>query len=346
MTSLPARFRLLVVAILAGLALVACGSSGGAGRSAAGAPSASGTSTAAFPITMRHVYGATTIAKEPKRVVALGWGVADAALAVGVVPVAMEFQSYGADAQGVLPWTKEKLAQLGVGRPTVLPKSPDEPPYEAIAKADPDLILAVYSGITKEQYRLLEAIAPTVAFTGKPWATPWRDVITQTATALGRAAAGRQVLAKIDDQIAEQAAAHPELRGKSIAAVWDVNPTFYVYRKEDPRVGFMFDLGLTNAPSVDALARGKESFFYTLSYEKVSQLDPDILVAYADTPAGMKSFLGKSYATAIPAVRKGAVAQIVGTEQIAAVSPPTALSLPWGLDYLVRQLSDAAKKTG
>jgi iron complex transport system substrate-binding protein len=42
-------------------------------------------------------------------------------------------------------------------------------------------------------------------------------------------------------------------------------------------------------------------------------------------------------------VRDGTVAQITGTEFISAVSPPTALSLPWGLDEYVSVLSAAAE---
>jgi iron complex transport system substrate-binding protein len=37
------------------------------------------------------------------------------------------------------------------------------------------------------------------------------------------------------------------------------------------------------------------------------------------------------------------VAEVNGTELIAAVSPPTALSLTWGLDDYVEALSAAAK---
>jgi iron complex transport system substrate-binding protein len=41
-------------------------------------------------------------------------------------------------------------------------------------------------------------------------------------------------------------------------------------------------------------------------------------------------------------VRRGAVAQVVGSEFIASVSPPTALSLTWGLDTYVEALAGAA----
>lgn len=42
-------------------------------------------------------------------------------------------------------------------------------------------------------------------------------------------------------------------------------------------------------------------------------------------------------------VRDGTVAQVTGPQFIAAVSPPTALSLTWGLEDYVALLSDAAK---
>src|SRR5690606_26957300 len=84
-------------------------------------------------------------------------------------------------------------------------------------------------------------------------------------------------------RVAEQPEAHPELAGKTVAAIWDVAGTFYVYRAADPRVEFLFDLGLENAPAVDELANGESSFFYTLSYEQLDLLESDILLNYSDT---------------------------------------------------------------
>ena len=298
----------------------------------------------AFPVTLEHALGVTTIEAQPERVVTWGWGSTEAALAVGVVPVAMAYQAYGGDENGVLPWVADKLQSLGAEQPTVLPDSSQEPPYEAIAQAAPDVILATYSGITQEQYDLLSAIAPTVAYTGEPWTTPWRDVVQTVGAALGKSPQADAVLADIDAELARQAASNPGLEGKSIAAVWDVAGTFYVYKAADPRVEFMFELGLVNAPSVDQLANGDAAFYYTLSYEQLDKLDADIIVAYADTQEALDTFLNSSYGQAIPAVRSGAVAGVVGTEFIASVSPPTALSLTWGLDQLVGSLAEAAAR--
>ena len=123
----------------------------------------------------------------PKRVAAWGWGSTDAAIALGVVPVAMPAQSYGGDKEGVLPWNREAIEKAGAEMPTILSES-EEPPYEEFIAAKPDVILATYSGITEEQYKKLSAIAPTVAYPDEAWATPWRDVITTTGEVLGKKA--------------------------------------------------------------------------------------------------------------------------------------------------------------
>ncbi|AWB89643.1 iron-siderophore ABC transporter substrate-binding protein [Salinibacterium hongtaonis] len=298
--------------------------------------------SAAEGATIEHAFGETTVPANPERVVTLGWGSADAALALDVVPVGMETQTYGANDDGLLPWIAEKLDEMGADKPTMIPATDEAPAYEDILALEPDLILAPYSGITEEQYELLSDIAPTVAYPEEAWTTPWQDVISIVGEALGKSDEAVEVLADIDGVIADAAAANPELEGKTVAAVWDVAGTFYVYRAADPRVSFLFGLGLENAPAVDELANGESTFYYTLSYEQLDQLESDILVNFADTQADADAFLAQPYAQAIPAVAAGAVANITGVDLIAAVSPPTALSLTWGLDSYVTTLSQAA----
>lgn len=333
-----ARAWLLIAAVLAAFALAACG--GDDDGAQAGATTAG--SADAFPVTIDHAFGATTVDAAPQRVVTWGWGSADAAIALGVTPVAIPFQSYGGDGDGVLPWIREALDARGEAVPTVLPDSAEEPPYEAIAAAGPDLILAPYSGITEKQYELLSAIAPTVAYPGEAWATPWRETIQIVGTALGRDAEAAALLADIDARFARQAEEHPQLAGKSVAMVWDAGGTFYVYKTADPRVEATLALGLTSDPSVDALANGDETFYYTLSYEKLDRLTSDILVSFADDEKLSRAFLASPHGRTMAQVREGRVAPVVGKEFIAAVSPPTALSLTWGLDDYTEILATAA----
>ena len=292
-------------------------------------------------ITITHAFGETVVPTDADRVVTLGWGSTDAAIALGVVPVAIPFDSYAGDDEGVLPWVREAVDELGAEMPTVLSDSPEEPPYDEIDAANPDVILAVYSGITKEQYDLLSEIAPVVAYSGEAWSTPWRDVITTVGTALGEKEKAAEVISGIEAQVADAAAAHPEFAGKSIAAVSDFSGTFYVYKTADPRVEFLLDLGFVNAPAVDELANGDATFYYTLSYEQLDQLSSDVVLSYNDTAEGAETFLTAPQTSVIPAVSAGHVAQLIGTQYISAVSPPTALSVPWGLDELVSSLAAA-----
>ncbi|WP_230977409.1 iron-siderophore ABC transporter substrate-binding protein [Georgenia yuyongxinii] len=319
------------------LALAACSSGG----SAEEAPASAATAGEPAPVTIQHAFGSTTIPEQPENVVTLGWGSTEAALALGVVPLGIESQTYAADEHGQLPWVAEALTDAGA-EPTMLPATVEEPAYEQIGALAPDLILAPYSGITAEQYELLSEIAPTVAYPEEPWTTPWRDVITTVGTALGVPDKADTLVGDLDAQITEAAQAHPELAGKTVAAVWDLSGTFYVYKAQDSRVDFLLDLGLVSAPAVDELATDEESFVYTLSTEETDRLDSDILVNYASTQEEVDTFLGKSYAQAIPAVQAGAVANITGDQLIAAMSPPTALSIDWGLDTYVDLLSKAA----
>ncbi len=101
-------------------------------------------------------------------------------------------------------------------------------------------------------------------------------------------------------------------------------------------------LGLISAPSVEKLANGDETFYYTLSYEKLDQITSDVLVSFADTQKLSDAFLASAPATTMEQVKNGTVAQVVGKDFIASVSPPTALSLTWGLDEYVSILAAAA----
>ncbi|RNB42992.1 iron-siderophore ABC transporter substrate-binding protein [Agromyces tardus] len=330
------------MAAAAAMALTLAGCAGATTDADTGGSGAAAASDA-FPVTIEHAFGETEIAEAPERVATWGWGSTEAALALGVVPVAIAQQSYGANADGVLPWVADELEALGADTPTILTDDGEAPPYEELIEAAPDVILAPYSGITEEQYELLSEIAPTVAYPDAAWTTPWREVVTTVGTALGLADEAQGVLDDLDAELAARADAHPELAGKTVAAVWDVAGTFYVYTAEDSRVEFLSGLGLETAPSVTELANGDSPFYYTLSYEQLDRLDSDLVLSYHDTQAEADAFLTSAPIGVIPAVARGQVAQVVGTELIAAVSPPTALSLTYGLDDLVSSLSAAAE---
>lgn len=341
------RNRLMLAAaavVAATLALAGCSGSAAPESSA----SSSTDSSAGFPVKIEDAFGTTTIDKAPERVVAWGYGSADALLALGTVPVAIPAQTYGGDKDGVLPWIKLKLKEMGAKTPAVLPNDGTTMPVQQVIAQNPDLVLAPYSGITKKERDQLTAVGiPVVAYPDKPWSTPWQDVITTTGKALGKPAQAKAVLAKIDAQIAAAAAKHPEFQGKTVAQVWDTAGTFYVYLPADARVQFTEQLGFTTDPAVKTLDSGESTFYTTLSPEKIDALaNADIIVTYADDETQLKAFTGSSAAKLLPQVAKGALAAVVGQSRVTAVSPPTALSLTWGLDDYVRQLAAAVAASG
>lgn len=341
MSSLPlfrptlSRLALPIAAALVAVSLTACGSE----ESESDAADETTSEETYQPVTVEHAFGSTEITERPERVATWGWGSPDAAIALGVVPVAMEGLTYGANDEGFMPWQAEAFEELGE-TPTVL--TPGEaPPFEEIAAAAPDVILANYSGITEADYAKLSKIAPTVAYPDQPWSTPWRDVITTVGEVLGEADEAAEVLADIDAEVAEAAEEHPEFEGRTIAAVAIDPSAFYVYRGADPRVQFLEDLGFTLAPSVDELDTEESTFYYTISTENVDKLTSDVLLSYvADEKRAQEIADDPTYNT-MEQFADGRVATVAGEAIVSSVSPPTALSLTYSLDTFVEALAEA-----
>lgn len=296
----------------------------------------------AFPVIIPHAYGETTIPAKPERIVTWGWAAQDAVIALGEVPVGVPFFGYGGDGNGALRWTKEAVAALGAEFPTILPDSGREPPVEAIAALKPDLIIAVYSGLTQDQYRMLSGIAPVIAFPETPWDTSWQDTITITGTAIGKAVEGEALVADLEQFIKDETGKYSELAGASFAAIAEWNGQINVYGNLDSRVRFLVDAGLTSAPSVAELANGQDLYFM-LSFETLDQLTADVLVSYFETPETDAAFFDNSVIALAPQVASGAVARVVGAELINSVSPPSALSLKWGYPQYIKLIADAAR---
>jgi iron complex transport system substrate-binding protein len=294
-----------------------------------------------FPVTLEHAHGTTAIEAAPQRIVTWGWGNEDAVIALGVIPVGMPFQSYGGGEDGVQPWIEQALAAAGAETPAVLDNA-GEPPFEQIAALEPDLIIAAYSGVTEEQYALLSAIAPTVAYAGDAWSTPWQDVTRTVGKALGKSSEAEALVTETTTWLTSEVAKHPELADITFASANDYDGSMAVYAPLDARMKFLTDLGLTIDPSVAALAPDDGQFYYPMSYELFDQLQGDIFVTYFEEQSALDTWLTTPQASTYPPVVKGGLAALVGTENVAAVSPPSALSLRWGFRTYLDVLTKAA----
>ncbi|WP_214468557.1 ABC transporter substrate-binding protein [Microbacterium flavescens] len=336
----PRLAAFAALALAGGLVLSGC--AGTAAPASSDSDDNGSAASGSFPVTFEHIYGETTIEEAPERIATWGWGATDAVLALGIVPVAIPSSEYGGGDDLITPWVDEALSELGGEAPVLLDNSAYELSVEQLLASDPDVLIASYSGLTQEEYDAVTGAGiPVVAPEEALWATPWRDVITDTGRALGLESEADAVLADLDQQIADAAAEHPEFEGLSIAYADDDVDTFYLYLPADPRVEILEDLGFTSAESVTALDSGESTFYTTVSSENLDQIDADVLFTQAEAQSDLDEFIASDRAALIPAVAAGAVAPIVGEENVAAISP-TALTLPWILPDVVEQLAAAA----
>ncbi|MDO5629265.1 MAG: ABC transporter substrate-binding protein, partial [Mobilicoccus sp.] len=259
----------------AGLALsfglAACGSAADTSAPAQTAPDET-PAAAAFPVTITHALGETTIEAEPQRVATVGWGNQEVPLALGVTPVGMAKADYGDDdGDGVLPWVEDKLTELGAQTPTLFDET-DGIDFEAVAGTEPDVILAAYSGLTQEDYDTLSKIAPVVAYPDQPWGTSRDDMILLNSEALGQKEQGEQLVADLDTAITEAGQAHTHLADKGALFAFldpaDLSKVQF-YNTRDPRAGLLEDAGMAVPAQVAQSTQTEQGFFTTLSAENV-----------------------------------------------------------------------------
>lgn len=331
------RSKLLLLSLIFtvfAFALTACGSSSDEGSSSNSSADAAKADEGAFPVTIAHKHGSTTIKSEPKRVVVAGLREQDALLALGVVPVATT-EWYGKHPGAIFPWAKDKLGDAKL--PTVL-SSTDGLQIEKIAAQRPDLILAVYSGMTKKEYTALSKIAPVV---GQPkgkvdYGSSWQEETTITGKAVGRTTKAAELVEETEKLIADAAAAHPEFKGKTAANVTDYQG-IYVYGPQDDRTRTLEGLGFTY-PEVLRDAFPKD-FGGQLSDEKADALDVDALIWFADGDRSVAKLKTSGVYSKLDVRKEGRDVFVLEQDRVYdATSFPSVLSMPTLLKELVPRL--------
>jgi iron complex transport system substrate-binding protein len=249
------------------------------------------------------------------------------------------------DGDGLLPWVKQRLEELHAPTPVLFDEG-DGVDFEAIAATHPDVILAAYSGISKSDYETLSQIAPVIAYPEAPWSTDWRTMIRMNSLGLGMPVEGEALITKLEAEIAETVAGHPELRGKTAMFITHLNAsdlsTINFYTTNDTRVKYFADLGLTSPKSVlDASQPGK--FSGSVSAERIDDFDDvDIVVTYGDAKL-LHALMANPLTSRMAAVKRGALVTLPGST-LGTAANPTPLSISWVLKDYVALLSEAAKK--
>jgi iron complex transport system substrate-binding protein len=331
---MPARPLLRGAALLAAAALVVtgCGSDDDDTGSSSGG-SDGGSSSGAFPVTVRTAFGEVEIEEEPTRVVALGWGDAETALALGVQPVgASDWLAFGGE--GVGPWSEGLYDEA----PEIIETL--EPSLEAIAALEPDLILDTKSDGTQERYDLLSQIAPTV---GQPegveaYQTTWDQQLELVGQALGRTDEAEEIGAEVAQAFEDAAAANPEFEGTEVAVAAFTSEGFGAYVQGDARVDFMEELGFVNKPAIQEQAT--DNFFVAVSEEQIPVLDAGLTVAFP-IYVEASEFTSNPLWQTLPSVQEGRAVVLEDQTLASAFSIGTAPGILFALENTVPLFADA-----
>ncbi|HEY0186157.1 MAG TPA: iron-siderophore ABC transporter substrate-binding protein [Cellulomonas sp.] len=300
------------------------------------------------PVTIEHAFGTTVIEEQPERIATVAWANHEVPLALGIVPVGMAAANFGDDdGDGMLPWVEERLAELG-GETPVLFDEGDGIDFEAVAGTDPDVILAAYSGLTQEDYDTLSEIAPVVAYPDNAWGTDWREMIEYNAAGMGMAAEGDELIADLEQEMADEVAAYPQLEGTTVAFMTHVDPTdlseISFYSTHDTRVSFFSDLGLTDPQSVLDASAATDEFAITVSTEQADTFsDVDVIVTYGDESM-IEALAADPVLSQIPAVANGAVVALPSDQPLGTAANPTPLAISWVLDDYLSLIATAADR--
>lgn len=347
----PTRLRgLIAAAAIAVMSLSACSTGpAGGGTEAVGANEAG--SAEAFPVTIEHAFGETVLEEKPERVATVSWVNADVSLALGVVPVGMALDEYGANENGSTPWKDAKLEELDAGIGTenapVQYSEADGIAFDEIAATNPDVILAAYSGITEEDYNTLSEIAPVIAYPEMAWGTAWQDSTRMVGEALGLTEEAELLVTETETAIAEAAAEYPAIEGKSFI-FGNLAPNdsegISMYVSEDNRPRFMEQIGMVQADVVTENAdQAAGGFFIPWSAERANELESDVFITWVPDEETKAAIAEDPLLSQIPAVENGALVADADNTRTLSLSAASPLSLPWALDEWLPLINGAAE---
>jgi iron complex transport system substrate-binding protein len=281
------RPLLAFMAVLAALALAACGTNG--------APEASSTEAVArpsepFPVTVESAGGPVTIARRPARIVSLSPTATESLFAIqaGDQVVAVDDQSnYPAEAP------HSKLSGY-------------QPNVEAIAGYRPDLVVAAFdpSGLVKGLRKLGIAVLLQSAATNLDEAYAQIEALGH---ATGHEPDANAVVTRMRDRIAKLVASASA--GKSIAVYHELGPDYFSATSKT-FIGSIYKL--LGAENIADGAGGKAPDYPQLSAEYILSANPGVIVLSDTKCCGQshETVAGRPGWSKIAAVRNGNVVPV------------------------------------
>ncbi|WP_221349805.1 iron-siderophore ABC transporter substrate-binding protein [Streptomyces beigongshangae] len=328
----------LASALLLFTTAAACGSDDDSDSDSAGADR-SASADSAFPVTLAHKYGSTTVESEPKRIVTVGLTDQDPVLALGKVPVGTT-EWLGGYKGAIGPWATGKLG--GAKAPTVLKDTGTGPQTEKIAALRPDLILAVYGGLTKEQYTTLSKFAPVVAQPKEfnDFGVPWQRQTEIIGKALGQESEAKELVEGVESEFATAAKDNPEFAG-STGVMATPYEGIFVFGSQDPRSRILTDLGFELPKDLDKVIG--DEFGANISKERTDLLNTDAAVWIVSDRKKNEPELHKNALYGdLDVVKEGREVFVEESGDYGnSISFVSVLSLPYMLERLVPQLAAA-----
>jgi iron complex transport system substrate-binding protein len=297
-------------------------------------PSAPEVAASAYPVTIAHKFGSTSITEYPERIVLVGLTDQDVLLALGIVPVATR-EWWGERPGAIFEWATDELGDAEL--PLVLPGT--ELNFEQIAELNPDVIVGLYAGITQEEYDTLSKIAPVVAQPAEypDWGIPWQDSTRTMGLIVGKSAEAETLIVDVEARFAAIREEHPEFADQVGVVASAGESDYWAYSSLDPRGQFLTSLGFQPAIELDEII-GAE-FGAPIDLERYDLInDAGVLIWFTGDKENMDALYEQ-----LDVHKEGRDIMIGWEDPMAfAFSFNTVLSLPYVLDELVPQVVAAS----
>nr|WP_269779479.1 ABC transporter substrate-binding protein [Propioniciclava soli] len=256
-----------------------------------------------YPLELTTQWGTTTLTERPARIAAVTGSQDDAQAlaAIGVTPALAS--EYTTDV-----WLEQAL---GEPIPDRFVMNDGTLPFEQIAAADPDLIIAL--GDLTDTYDRLSSIAPVLdsgeSASEQTRATDWPDLLARLGQTLDLSQAAQTALDAEEEFFATFRSDHPELQGRTLSYV--------VYYGEEGGLQYHSSQGSAVARVFEqmgfAVPAGASGLQYRqeISQELISAIDADVILFSDNSDGHAATVTDQPLFQALPAVQDGRLVHIV-----------------------------------
>lgn len=278
-----------------------------------------------------------TVPSTPQRIVTLGGQWTDVALSFGVTPVGY-YDAQQEQTGTAPPWYGDKLEDSTL-------VNPNDDVVGAVAKLDPDLILAPGFASMAGGFDRLAKLAPTIDKISGEQVDAWQDMVTLMGTILHQPDKATEIINGVDAKIGGIVAEYPGLKDKtySFAYLYGSDQMSVLGDESDGAARLFSSLGLKMAPRVVVQSNKVGQPRFQVSAENLPLLNSDLLVTASQTPELQERIEGLPGYQNLDSVKSGAVAML-STVQITGLNEPSPNSIPYAFDQMKPALEAASKE--